>query len=442
MTDARVALAGIAVAVIAVAVLAGPATPAGAQARAPIEQGVVYESPKDADQIVNLYALDVADDGAARAVVEATAECDGYVANGTTVTEVSPTGSFTATIDLLGEEPEDLIITGSTTITGQLQADGSVSGTLDVDEAIDEPDFEPCEETDQPWAATPRPEPGLTLIDAYVPFPKQVGRSTFELTAGDDALFTTAGDKERRLLRIDTATGEVAWKKKVPAKDLPYLAFGQGLVWVSGAEGDDGPEIRSYDPSDGSLVSKVPGTVIAFAPDGTGWTVRDKGETLRRVDADSHEVTDEYDMDAKLAPRITASDDAAYVQRKGREFDTTLARVDATTGEITVEDATQIGDFDARVDAEGVWTADLGGVRLLDASTLEPIVARSDRDIIPAGMVTASPGVWLDDGDVTVLDPNLQDVVVVPDLFGPLATDGALVWVSAMDVGFVGLRTG
>ncbi len=244
------------------------------------------------------------------------------------------------------------------------------------------------------------------------------------------------------LVRIDPATAAIEWQVEVEGTDLsPQAVFGQGLVWVTDIHGADGDTIVAFDPTDGKQIGKAKGSAIAFAPDGTGWTVRDRGTTLRRVDPRTHRVSDEYPVPEKLAPQVAASNDAVYVQVLKDRFDVVLTRLVPADHRITAEAEPQTGDADMRLDDTALWTAGGAGVARFDPVTLDQIGADEEGQYYPVGVLTAAPGLWIDDGNVFVYDDQLG-LTEVPGLWGPLATDGTSVWVLADRTGIARLRAG
>jgi hypothetical protein len=411
-----------------------------------LQRGALYASPESADQRVRLSVLGEAPGGGAMVSVSLDLSCDGSTAQGDEVAEVDGRGAIDVEARLLGDVEEDISVVGTAALHGQVQADGTVAGTVDVSlvTKFEHPDH--CTARAAPWAAAPRPDPALARIEAFVPLTTQLAElrgASGGLAFGDGALFwASPRAKTTTLVRIDPATAAVAWQVEVADTGLsPAAVFGQGLVWITDVRGSDGDVIRAFDPSDGKRIASVKGSAIAFAPDGTGWTVRDKGKTLRKVDPETHRVSGEYPMPKRLAPQVAASNDAVYVQVRKNRFDIVITRLDPATHGTTAESDPQSGDSDMRVDATALWSAGGSGVSRLDPITLDQLGADEEGQYYLSGVLTAAPGLWLDDGGIFIYDEQLG-LTTGPPLTGPLATDGTSVWVLDASAGIARLKAG
>ncbi|HSL10918.1 MAG TPA: hypothetical protein VLA82_06350 [Actinomycetota bacterium] len=136
---------------------------------------------------------------------------------------------------------------------------------------------------------------------------QDAGGQWVQLRAGFGAIWALSPTREE-LIKVDPATGQIAWRHQVPARGFD---IGSGGVWTIGFTGD----AMKYGTLDPQAVNVVPvGKTpigIASAWD-TVWVVDDFDGTVRRIDAITEEVTAKIRTGVNLTGDIAADGRGAY----------------------------------------------------------------------------------------------------------------------------------
>jgi DNA-binding beta-propeller fold protein YncE len=275
---------------------------------------------------------------------------------------------------------------------------------------------------------TPKPAlPSAGTITATIAFDSSV----VSVASGAGSLWVTT--ENRRLLRLDPATGQVVASIALPDSEWPEnVAFGEGAAWVAVASGDTvgHPELDSVlrvDPSTNAIASRIPvghsPEGIAFTP-GAVWVADHRSEvagksptgmfSVSRVDVASGRET----ARVRVETRVTADDQARFCC--GPQGAT------AAAGAVWVADPTAGGPGDAFV------------VRL-DPATNAVVATIPLQGNHACGDIAADDeGVWIaaacDDTIVTRIDPHTNHVVakiVLDSLAGSLGIGLGAVWASS-----------
>jgi hypothetical protein len=161
------------------------------------------------------------------------------------------------------------------------------------------------------------------------------------IAAGTGAVWST-NPEAGELVKVDTATGEVAGTYKV-AQAATGVAAGGGSVWVVDPLAS---EIVRVDEDTGEPVARIPLSNPAEIAFGFGslWAVEGVGVT--RIDAATNRVVARVEMPGSVTA-LTVGDDAVWVVGRSRGFGRDggwdLARIDPDTNRRAAE--IELGEF-------------------------------------------------------------------------------------------------
>ncbi len=307
-------------------------------------------------------------------------------------------------------------------------SDGSAaasSATTTVTEVLPEPqDVDDLQATTAD--AAPSPDWALAIGDTVwvagvEPGIVGYGRSTAEVRAtvtlqgevlctladGFGALWATEAvppDWGAALVRIDPATGEVAWRAPVPGTGVrpeSSLAVTDDAVWGIVGEPADERVLVGFDPDDGAVLAEHPAPRSATAVRGgfgSLWVSTTSGAVMR-VDPADGSIQAQIPI-GQQPSFLTVGPDAVWVLNSG---DGTVSRVDPATETVAAtirvsEQAVQGGDIVA--DGESVWVRTTGDL----AARIDARTNAVDLRLGPAAgsgsVAVAGRDVWLTAHDI------------------------------------------
>jgi outer membrane protein assembly factor BamB len=399
-----------------------------------VQHGLIYASPTDDEQQVSYYALEQRGD-TTRIVANVRVRCrKGMFGVGEIVGTVTGDGAVHIDGVVRSKDGDDTFTLGSATFDGKVAADGSARGhvsyqLIKTDQMNDDDVRDRCHQDDVQWrVGVGAPDAGVARLTEVVPIAKHV---LVDITldgvgAGDGALYVahTSGS----LRRIDARTGKVRWRSEVnTGQSQGSVVVGGGAVWLS--DGRRGGKIARIDAASGKVTSRIPGSAIAFAPDGTAWVVTQEfGHELRRVDPASGDTIARFPFELRLTVGLAAGPDGVYVGTETQEKGGVVARIDPATGATLATADVGQGDGTLRADTSGVWYDDPTGVWNLDPTTLAEL--GTSKDYTAYGAAQTPSGLAVGDfSGLILLGPGATKRFELPLLSGPLAADGNVVLV-------------
>jgi outer membrane protein assembly factor BamB len=431
---AAVALAAMVLALPAVGSATTRARVGAGDSKLLVQHGLIYASPKDDEQRVSYYALEQRG-GTTRIVANVRVRCrKGMVGFGEIVGTVKGDGAVHIDGVVRSQDGDDTFTLGTATFDGKVATDGSATGRVSyhlikTDQMNDDDVRDRCNQDDVEWRVSAgTPDAGVARLTAVVPIARNVlDDVTLDgVAAGDGALYVahTSGS----LRRIDASTGKVVWRSEVnAARSEGSVIVGGGAVWLTNAS--RGNKIARIDPASGKVTARIPGSSIAFAPDGTAWVVTEEfGHELRRVDPVSGETIARFPFELRLTVGLAAGPAGIYVGTETQENGGVVARIDPATGATLATASVGQGDGALRADASGVWYEDPTGVWNLDPTTLAEL--GSSEDYAAYGTAQTPSGLAVGDySGLILLGPGATKRFEIPLLSGPLAADGNVVLV-------------
>jgi YVTN family beta-propeller protein len=151
-------------------------------------------------------------------------------------------------------------------------------------------------DTDCPWVKrlSTDEQPIRVLTETLVPFATPRTASSMrvqfrELTVGLGSVWVLGDAVDRRMWRLDAATGEIT--ATIPLGFVPRsVAVGDGLVWVTDPMND---AVVPVDPEDNRVLAPIAvgrGAAGIVADDGGVWVANSLDGTVSRIDPDTRKV--------------------------------------------------------------------------------------------------------------------------------------------------------
>jgi len=245
--------------------------------------------------------------------------------------------------------------------------------------------------TDQTgWQLQPHSLVAVDLPSRRVRLRVGLGQASYALAAGYGAVWVPSFDSDV-LTKIDAATGERRWRKRVPHSPQA-VAVGDGSVWLASLG-------RWHSVHGGVVVPDGPGIVLRLDP--RSGTVRARIEVGR-------------------GPRAVAVGGGAVwiLNGQGIGADGTVDRIDPRTNRVAA--SVRVPHWPAAIAAGRRYTWVVGSpksaggvVTRIDLRTNRSVTRRIPRSWIPAGVALAAGGVWVADPGVAQLirlDPHTLKV--------------------------------
>jgi streptogramin lyase len=218
--------------------------------------------------------------------------------------------------------------------------------------------------------------------------------------------------------RLDPRTDEVLGTIDVPASVV--VATGEGAVWV----GAEALGMKRIDPGtmsvDGGVDGKTLGTDADEIVTGAGsvWVASNFDPEVVRVDPDSLEVQDTYDVGTGTYS-LAFGQGAVWVTHLDEN---TITRIDVESGDVTtLPENPKVDPAAIAVGAGGVWTeGSLDGLCRLPASGRAPACVTLPGDV--SGLATRGGTVWVSSTDGKVFEVDGRGKK--PKLVATIGTDG------------------